>query len=128
MLYPELEHVQSEDLRASLLKEAARPPRGFYVLMCDCAVILWGGAYMVAARSSIAITPFVAGLTGGLAGAAMFLAAPGIYGILAQNRIRKRLREMLSVQGLPICIHCGYDLRSIETATCPECGNPYRNK
>jgi hypothetical protein len=35
------------------------------------------------------------------------------------------LRKVLRQRGIPICLHCGYDLRGLTEARCPECGNPF---
>lgn len=38
---------------------------------------------------------------------------------------RRHLRERLAARGVPICIPCGYDLRGLTEARCPECGTPF---
>ena len=42
--------------------------------------------------------------------------------LLGRRRIRVSLRSQLNAQGIPTCMHCGYDLRGQETGRCPECG------
>jgi uncharacterized paraquat-inducible protein A len=39
----------------------------------------------------------------------------------AQQELRLYLRE----QGIPVCLHCGYNLRGQVEARCPECGRPF---
>ena len=47
---------------------------------------------------------------------------------LTRARIRRRLREMLILEGFPICGPCGYDLRGSTEPRCPECGAPFDKK
>ncbi len=42
-----------------------------------------------------------------------------------RNRVRRRLRELLISNGVPICLKCGYDLRGQAEARCPECGTAF---
>ncbi len=42
--------------------------------------------------------------------------------------IQMQIIEMYRGQQLPICLNCGYDLRSIEVSQCPECGAAVRAK
>ncbi len=37
---------------------------------------------------------------------------------------RRFLRHQLHARGVPICLHCGYNLTGNVTAVCPECGTP----
>ena len=39
----------------------------------------------------------------------------------AQHELRLYLREL----GIPICLHCGYDLRGQTVPRCPECGRAF---
>lgn len=39
--------------------------------------------------------------------------------------IRRSLRYQLVRKGIPICIHCGYDLRGQVQYNCPECGTGF---
>lgn len=45
--------------------------------------------------------------------------------LLARRRIRVSLRNQLNTQGIPVCVHCGYDLRGQKDGRCPECGRPF---
>jgi len=38
------------------------------------------------------------------------------------KRIRHSLRQQLRDAGIPVCIHCGYQLTGLPEARCPECG------
>lgn len=60
----------------------------------------------------LAITLFTSLLVMGFAGI--------VY--MTVGRARKNLRRMLVKRGIAVCIPCGYDLRGIEDARCPECG------
>ena len=37
----------------------------------------------------------------------------------------RELRCLLRERGVPICLHCGYDLRGLAEARCPECGHVF---
>ena len=39
------------------------------------------------------------------------------------DRRRRWLRLRLVAQGVPICLHCGYDLTGNSSGRCPECGD-----
>jgi len=41
---------------------------------------------------------------------------------LWRRGITAELRAALNAQGLPTCLHCGYDLTGNTSGTCPECG------
>ncbi len=38
---------------------------------------------------------------------------------------QRYLREQLVAKGVPICLHCGYDLRGRSDPRCPECGKAF---
>jgi len=44
---------------------------------------------------------------------------------LARRRIERHLRTGLLAAGVPVCMHCGYDLRGQTEARCPECGRAF---
>ncbi len=44
---------------------------------------------------------------------------------LTRSRVRRNLRKELVKIGVPICIHCAYDLRGQIEPRCPECGRPF---
>lgn len=46
-------------------------------------------------------------------------------GVAWQGARTRELRKLLRERGVPICLHCGYDLRGLTEARCPECGNPF---
>lgn len=50
-----------------------------------------------------------------------------VYGYfwLRRHRARRILRAHLIKRGVPICLHCGYDLRGQTDPRCPECGRPF---
>lgn len=65
--------------------------------------------------------PIVAGLLSGLLG--------GSFMVLAQFAWRKPIQKMLRTdlvsRGVPVCLHCGYDLRGQTEPRCPECGSSF---
>jgi hypothetical protein len=42
--------------------------------------------------------------------------------IVYRTRIRKQLRRDLCARGIPVCLHCGYNLLGVFQGRCPECG------
>jgi hypothetical protein len=40
--------------------------------------------------------------------------------LLFRQRMRRILREVLQKRGIPICVHCGYDLTGCPNDRCPE--------
>jgi hypothetical protein len=55
--------------------------------------------------------------------AACFLLAVVWETVAGRKHMRGSLRVQLIKQGVPICLKCGYDLRGLDTARCPECGS-----
>jgi hypothetical protein len=49
----------------------------------------------------------------------------GMVWALVRHAARRQLRERLVELGVPICIHCGYDLRGQTVPRCPECGRGF---
>jgi hypothetical protein len=49
----------------------------------------------------------------------------GIVWVIFRADARHRLREGLVALGVPICLHCGYDLRGQIEPRCPECGRTF---
>ncbi len=49
-------------------------------------------------------------------------AASVVFDAPKLRELRTGVRRQLVLAGIPICIHCGYDLRGIEAPACPECG------
>jgi hypothetical protein len=43
---------------------------------------------------------------------------------VSRSYFRRELRIDLRRHGLPICVHCGYDITGIDGLTCSECGKP----
>lgn len=50
----------------------------------------------------------------------------GLFTLYAyRHAMRRSLREMLIDRGVPICVHCGYDLHAAPEPRCPECGREF---
>jgi hypothetical protein len=52
----------------------------------------------------------------------LFFVAYISFQFLIRGRIRKNLWLELHKRGIPICVHCGYDLTGCPSNRCPECG------
>jgi hypothetical protein len=48
-----------------------------------------------------------------------------VIGIVFHRRLRTLVRKRLLELGIPICVHCGYDLRGQIEPRCPECGRAF---
>lgn len=62
--------------------------------------------------------PIMSAIVGSICGGGVVT----LIGLLFRNACRRFLRERLIEQGVPVCLPCGYDLREIKSARCPECG------
>lgn len=47
------------------------------------------------------------------------------FDLLWRKARTRELWKLLRERRVPICLHCGYDLRGLTEAKCPECGNPF---
>jgi hypothetical protein len=49
------------------------------------------------------------------------------YVVIRSTRhlVCRSLRLQLQEMGIPVCLHCGYDLRGQTDPRCPECGRPF---
>jgi hypothetical protein len=63
------------------------------------------------------IFALLASLTGGLVTLALT--------VLSRRRRARQCRILLCEAGIPVCLHCGYDLRGQTEARCPECGRAF---
>lgn len=60
-------------------------------------------------------------ILGTIVGVAVGLA----FQYLWRRPVQRYLREQLIARGVPICLHCGYDLRGQTEPRCPECGREF---
>ena len=81
------------------------------VLVLDTLTKYFAGRPVAAGACAFAVI-----VTGGIVG--------GLY-VVPRKQIRRELRVCLREQGIRICISCGYDLRGLSSANCPECGEPH---
>ena len=63
----------------------------------------------------------------------LFLLAPYfvahvVFYFLFRQRLRRSLRHRLAERGHRVCVQCGYDTRHCPGPSCPECGDPLREK
>ena len=61
-------------------------------------------------------------LSSGIGGMLVMYAVPVL---ILRPRVRRLTREYLNAHGLPICLHCGYNLRGLSQPRCPECGRAF---
>lgn len=53
------------------------------------------------------------------------LALGASISILFKKRRQQILRRLLREEGVPVCLHCGYNLRGQTEPRCPECGQAF---
>jgi len=124
-LYPELERFQSITDGARALKTIGKKlffSARYLCITCFLAALV-GIPYIhfstsITSRSSwIYICCTIA-----LGGLGIPLATMIVPLLLFRQRTRRNLRQELHKRGVPICLHCGYNLTGCQSAQCPECG------
>ncbi len=60
----------------------------------------------------------------GLAAALVVMAIQRLW----YKPLRDQLRRELIARGIPVCLHCGYNLTGLTEPRCPECGQPFEAK
>ena len=117
--YPELERFTSvfdcQDalMRAQKDRAVARITRimqtiTWLAVMCTCLpILLYTNDTMLATIAAVAV------------GGCLLLVQ---HSVLIRPGVQRSLREQLRERGVPICVMCGYDLRTQSEGRCPECG------
>lgn len=127
---PELEQFESDDSRRRALAEVGRKagdPRsgGFWL-----GVLIFAAAVFLASVGGGLVIRRL-GLGGLYAEAAVIvlcaLVAWFVLRRLHRGSMPQMLRDELLIQGVPVCVHCGYSLRGLtpEAQRCPECGRAF---
>jgi len=60
----------------------------------------------------------VGGICGGIVGGG----SVALLQVFYRQKMLRFIRDDMNRNGLPVCRECGYDLRGIQEARCPECG------
>jgi hypothetical protein len=117
---PELEHFETVFDRSAAMQTAMAQPqvrRMSSMLLFACwLLIFWINWEALAGYGSIAIAFALTALLGVLSIVAHHQL------VMRSATVRRNLREQLIARGVPICLHCGYDLRGQIEPRCPECG------
>lgn len=133
-MFPELRHFP-EDEQARAWREAASRSRktivlrsilgamimiGIALFICEVAIF---GCYPFFPDELLSSVPWWGRLVGDVAMALflVWLALAVSWPFLVRQRVRRLLRQALARRGVPICVHCGYDLRGLGGTRCPEC-------
>ena len=126
--YPELLLFPDDATRKKVwqlaVNKTVRSPIAF-LLMCGFVMLIQGYfsyvvphlTFIVRVLPGYLIAAIGGGIGGGL-GAAVIL-------WFGRNKIHRFLRQQLLEMRIPVCMHCGYDLRGQEEARCPECGQEF---
>jgi hypothetical protein len=123
-LFPEIKRFDSPKSAKAAMKLAWRVvvvrPR-FWVFVAFYVICVPIGLALT--LRSFGTPPFIPpAMYGGLIGGGVGGTYAAVFHWLFRSPIRRRLREELVKQGVPICIPCGYDLRGQSEPRCPECG------
>ncbi len=124
---PEYHLFDSETQRIRAIKELdgdLENSRGFWRAM----LAIWIALVVLANLSTCLIPMFLPRSFPGrvpLAIGLQVLLAVGLTLVIWRHGIKKRLREKLIAEGVPVCRRCGYCLRGLPAASdaCPECGD-----
>ncbi len=127
-LFPELRYYDTSEDRAdfwattyrAFLKRQGWPFFARLVLLSAMiqlpfTLAMWPARpYLQPWLGSIGTTALSSGISGALFG--------GAFLFILQRKMRIELRVELRKRGFEPCMHCGYDLRGLAAARCPECG------
>lgn len=127
-LYPELSRFKDALERGTALSAAIGrlfySIRGF-VLFCLLIVFaLPAHSYLRGYVASLQWPWFYSGWLYALATSPIFLAFVAPLVVL-RRKMRLFLRQELRRHGIPICLHCGYDVTGCTSLICPECGTDF---
>ncbi len=126
-VFPELERFENDRERKQILKQCSRKTMLNWKRICVfvaaiALLVLAVTVLRVQIRGMINLPTWVSsGLIGGFVGGLI----GGTFQWYLRNSMRKYLREQLIARGVPICLHCGYDLRGQTEPRCPECGKAF---
>jgi hypothetical protein len=119
---PECRLFRNEEERNAALILACKRTTGTVAFWLPLA-ILWTAAFILTRRL---LPPFIPNI---LLGPALSLpcGAACLYPTLwlKRRRIKRLLREQLIGLGIPVCLHCGYNVRGQTEPRCPECGREF---
>jgi hypothetical protein len=126
-LYPELALFESDAERIAALKafqKAIWRNRNFWLMSVLYGMInavgIAGGTWLMTrlAYFSTVPRPIMTSIPAMVLGTLFGLSFQFIW----RRPIQRALREHLVAKGVPICLHCGYDMRGLPEPRCPECG------
>ncbi len=132
-VFPELALFDSADERRTAIREAFKLARKFdHKHLLRNLVVLVIGAGCLVMWADVFYDQFIrphVPLPGPLK-AVLFGGLPTVMGFLIGQRmlrapVRRRLRQQLNAAGKPVCMECGYDLRSVSEPRCPERGREF---
>ncbi len=115
-IYPEVRRFPKY-ADAERIVENPERPRRYWV---EYAAALGGAACL-----TIPIGGFLPGSLSGVSTAMLVWCGLCVVGWRWRWFTRQKLRKELAARGIPICIRCGYDIRGLTDARCPECGTEF---
>lgn len=132
-LYPELLLFEREEDRTAAWQSA--PPlfkdRTWSYLLVVTGILWWPVAIwlstVVSARVLALRNPWFA-VAIGVFTLLLCLAQVVAFNWFISRPVRRSLRRSLVACGIPVCLHCGYDVRGPIEPCCPECGRGFDPK
>ena len=117
-VFPELARFENDEERTRVLKNYSRKVfRSGYTW-----VILFIGIPILTTLLVLVTRIALPGWSGYVSGVIAGVSFGAGFQWLLRSPLRRNLRRELIDRGVPICLHCGYDLRGQNVPRCPECG------
>lgn len=127
-LYPELARFEDDLERGSAMravKDRLFHSRRYIALYCILiAIAIPCHSYLRGYIASLQWPLIYSGWLYAIAVLPILLSLIAPLFIFRRN-VCKYLREELRRYGIPICLHCGYDLTGCPSLICPECGTEF---
>ncbi len=123
-LFPDLERFPTDQSRRKALSLALAEGRMHWRYWLAVAGIVAAEVWFWFSMRRLGIPGAWRGLVGWLAVAVTVLAC-WLVVLSFKKRIRRSLWRSLADHGIPCCTSCGYNLRGLADARCPECGTPF---
>lgn len=135
LMFPEVRLFEREEESTSAWDRAylGHGLRAWIVAILWLLLFAFGGLFVnvldVVFRGLLpGITPLASKICSGVAFLGILVGGGWFLLWLLRGRIRQSLRLSLVACGVPVCLHCSYDVRGQIEPRCPECGHDFDPK